>query len=106
MAMAPADGAGYDGLAEADSGLAARRLSTMKAYQIAGQFGVEHLALAELPEPTPGPGEVAVRVRAVSLNYRDLSTVMGTYNPKLKMPLIPCSDGAGEVVAVGAGVGT
>ena len=45
-----------------------------------------------------------MRVRAASLNYRDLLTVEGKYNPKQKLPLIPCSDGAGEVVAVGEGV--
>jgi NADPH:quinone reductase-like Zn-dependent oxidoreductase len=47
---------------------------------------------------------VLVGVRAVSLNYRDLMVVKGQYNPKMKLPRIPCSDGAGEVVAVGAGV--
>jgi NADPH:quinone reductase-like Zn-dependent oxidoreductase len=45
-----------------------------------------------------------VGVRAVSLNYRDLMVVKGFYNPKMKLPRIPCSDGAGEVVAVGADV--
>jgi NADPH:quinone reductase-like Zn-dependent oxidoreductase len=47
---------------------------------------------------------VLVRVHAVSLNYRDLMTVKGTYNPRLALPRIPLSDGAGEVAAVGAGV--
>ncbi len=45
-----------------------------------------------------------VRVRAISFNYRDLLMVKGIYNPKMKLPRIPCSDGAGEVVAVGEGV--
>ncbi len=45
-----------------------------------------------------------MRLRAASLNYRDLLMVEGKYNPKQKLPLIPCSDGAGEVVEVGEGV--
>lgn len=76
----------------------------MRAWQIEGGFGLDRLTLAERPDPRPGPGQVLIRVRAVSLNYRDLLTVDGKYNPKQKLPLIPCSDGAGEVVAVGEGV--
>ena len=76
----------------------------MRAIEIRGAFGLDNLALAERPDPRPGHGEVLVRVRAASLNYRDLLTVRGQYNPKQKLPLIPCSDGAGEVVEVGEGV--
>lgn len=75
----------------------------MHAYEIR-KFGLEGLTLAERPTPEPAAGEVLIRVRAVSLNYRDLMMVAGSYNPKQKLPLIPCSDGAGEVAAVGAGV--
>ena len=50
------------------------------------------------------PGTVLIRVHAVSLNYRDLMMVKGQYNPKMALPRIPCSDGAGEVVAIGEGV--
>lgn len=75
----------------------------MRAWQISS-FGIDSLELVERPTPAPGPGEVLVGVRAVSLNYRDLMMVKGQYNPKMKLPRIPCSDGAGEVVAVGAGV--
>ena len=75
----------------------------MRAYQIT-DFGVKELTLATLPEPIVTTGTVLVRVRAVSLNYRDLLMVKGLYNPKLERPRIPCSDGAGEVVAVGEGV--
>ena len=74
---------------------------------LAGQFpsfGVDSLEFVESPIPQPGPGEVLVRVYAISLNYRDLLMVKGLYNPKLKLPRIPCSDGAGEVAAVGEGV--
>lgn len=52
----------------------------------------------------PGPGEVVVALRAASLNHRDLLTVRGTYNPRQPLPLVPGSDGAGEVLAVGPGV--
>lgn len=76
----------------------------MKVYEIHGGFGVEHLKRVERPDPSPGPGQVVLRMRAVSLNYRDLMMVEGTYNPKQPLPLIPCSDGSGEVVAVGKGV--
>jgi NADPH:quinone reductase-like Zn-dependent oxidoreductase len=75
----------------------------MKAWRIVA-FGIEKLEQAELAMPKPGPGEVLVKVHAVSLNYRDLMVVKGLYNPKLPMPRIPCSDGAGEVMEVGAGV--
>jgi NADPH:quinone reductase-like Zn-dependent oxidoreductase len=47
---------------------------------------------------------VLVQIHAVSLNYRDLMMVKGLYNPKLRLPRVPCSDGAGEVIAIGKGV--
>jgi NADPH:quinone reductase-like Zn-dependent oxidoreductase len=76
----------------------------VRAVEIRGGFGLDNLALVERPDPRPGPGQALVRLRAASLNYRDLLTVEGKYNPKQKLPLIPCSDGAGEVVEVGDGV--
>lgn len=75
----------------------------MKVWQIS-TFGVDSLELVERPVPSPGPGEVLVKIHAVSLNYRDLMMVKGLYNPKMKLPRIPCSDGAGEVAEVGQGV--
>ena len=75
----------------------------MHVWQISS-FGSDSLEFVERPTPQPGPGEVLVRVHAISLNYRDLLMVKGLYNPKLKLPRIPCSDGAGEVAAVGEGV--
>jgi NADPH:quinone reductase-like Zn-dependent oxidoreductase len=76
----------------------------MRCLSVQGSFGLEHLLPEERPEPSPGPGQVVVRVRAASLNYRDLLMIKGLYNPKQPLPLVPCSDGAGEVVKVGAGV--
>jgi NADPH:quinone reductase-like Zn-dependent oxidoreductase len=75
----------------------------MRVWQISS-FGVDSLEFAERPTPAAGPGEVLVRVHAISFNYRDLLVVKGLYNPKMKLPRIPCSDGAGEVAAVGEGV--
>ncbi len=75
----------------------------MKSWQIP-RFGLEALTLVDQAEPRPGPGEVLVRWRAQSLNYRDLVIVQGTYLPDLPLPFTPLSDAAGEVAAVGAGV--
>jgi NADPH:quinone reductase-like Zn-dependent oxidoreductase len=75
----------------------------MKAFEIQ-EFGIDKLAQVERETPVPQPNEVLVKFRAVSLNYRDLMMVKGWYNPKLRMPLVPFSDGAGEVVAVGEAV--
>lgn len=76
----------------------------MKVFEIQDGFGMENLRLAERPQPSPGPGQVRLRMRAASLNYRDLLMVRGHYNPRQPLPLVPCSDGVGEVVEVGEGV--
>jgi NADPH:quinone reductase-like Zn-dependent oxidoreductase len=75
----------------------------MQAWQIPS-FGIDSLEIVEKAVPEPGPGQVRVRVSAVSFNFRDLLMIKGLYNPKLHLPRIPCSDGAGEVDAVGEGV--
>ncbi|MCA9706947.1 MAG: NAD(P)-dependent alcohol dehydrogenase [Myxococcales bacterium] len=54
--------------------------------------------------PEPGPGQVRVRVAAVSLNYRDLLMVRGHYDPRLRLPVVPVSDGVGTIEALGPGV--
>ena len=76
----------------------------MKVLVVQSAFGTENLALVERPDPTPGAGQVLVRVHAASLNYRDLLIAKGQYNPKLQLPRVLGSDAAGEVVAVGDGV--
>src|SRR5947208_1241844 len=78
--------------------------SAVKALVIHTAFGLENLAVADRPDPTPGQGQLVVRVRAASLNYRDLLIAKGQYNPKLAFPRVLGSDAAGEVAAVGAGV--
>lgn len=75
----------------------------MRAWQIVERGSLDGLRLVDLPDPTPGHGEVLIRIRAVSLNYRDLIATR-LERPGALTPLIPCSDGAGEVVAVGKGV--
>src|SRR6266446_1205722 len=76
----------------------------MRAYEIRDTFGVDALTLSERPEPKPGPRQVVVKTKAVSLNFRDLLVVKGDYSRKLPLPMTPCSDCAGEVAAVGEGV--
>ncbi len=75
----------------------------MKAYEVQ-KFGIDDLTLVERETPEPKANEVLVRFHAVSLNYRDVMVVSGTYNPRMKLPAVPFSDGAGEVAAVGADV--
>ena len=76
----------------------------MKVYEIRDAFGIDNLKLAERQEATLQPGQARVQVRATSLNYRDLMTVQHGGARGVKLPLIPLSDGAGEVVEVGPGV--
>ena len=78
----------------------------MRALQIAEPWGVENLKLVELPDPVPGPAEVLVRMRAASLNYRDLMMVSGAYTRggPVAGTITPLSDGCGVVEAVGEGV--
>jgi NADPH:quinone reductase-like Zn-dependent oxidoreductase len=76
----------------------------MKVFEIKQASGIDALTLTERPEPKLGYGQALVKIKAVSLNYRDLLVVKGAYSRNLPLPLVPCSDGAGEVVEVGEGV--
>jgi len=76
----------------------------MKAWQLTATTGADALKLTDLAGPKPGPGQVVVRVRATSLNYRDLMVAGGRYGAGVPLPLVPLSDGAGEIAAVGDGV--
>jgi NADPH:quinone reductase-like Zn-dependent oxidoreductase len=71
----------------------------VKAYRLTPSGGIDGLTLTDLPDPAPGPGEVLVSVRSTSLNYRDLLIARRTAHA-----VIPLSDGAGDIVAVGSGV--
>lgn len=76
----------------------------MDVWQLTKEFSLEALEFAERPDPEPKAGQVVLEMRAASLNYRDLLTVRGAYGPRNALPLIPVSDGVGEVIAVGEGV--
>jgi NADPH:quinone reductase-like Zn-dependent oxidoreductase len=73
----------------------------MFAYEIDPAKGLQRV---ERPDPEPAPGHVVVRMRAASLNYRDLLVLRGSYGGTAATRIVPISDGAGEVVAVGRGV--
>jgi NADPH:quinone reductase-like Zn-dependent oxidoreductase len=80
----------------------------MRRYEIREPKGIASLQLVELESPRPGPGQVLLDMKAWSLNYRDLAMPRGGYPGNDKVvrspPLVPLSDGAGEVLAVGPGV--
>jgi NADPH:quinone reductase-like Zn-dependent oxidoreductase len=77
----------------------------VRAYQIIKPTGIDALKLGDLPQPKPGARQVLVRMQACSLNFRDLAVVAGKYGRvAAREGLIPLSDGAGEIIEVGAGV--
>jgi len=76
----------------------------MKAIEIRDKFGFGSLKVTERPDPVPGPGQVVLKMKAFSLNYRDLLVVNGVGRWKPSLPRIPLSDGVGIVAAAGSGV--
>lgn len=76
----------------------------MKAVVVREHGGLEQLRLEEVPTPEPGPGEVRVKLRAIGLNQLDLWVRRGVPGHRFPLPLIPGSDGAGTIDALGAGV--
>ena len=76
----------------------------MKAYCIAHFGSVDGVVLRSRDDPRPGTREILVRVRATSLNYRDLMVLKGGGRGPTKLGVVPLSDGAGEVAALGDGV--
>lgn len=75
----------------------------MQAIQLNG-FGLDQLQSVQLDRPEAGPGEVLVKMGAASVNPRDYQIITGQFTPNVAFPLVPLSDGAGEVVAIGEGV--
>ncbi|GGG57826.1 zinc-dependent alcohol dehydrogenase family protein [Paenibacillus radicis (ex Gao et al. 2016)] len=73
----------------------------MKAYVIKDGLGIDYLKQVDLQVPTPGKNEVLIRMRAVSLNARDIPALNGYFNNQSTAPFIPGSDGAGEIIALG-----
>src|SRR6202140_1271583 len=88
---------------ENDSNITAS-VKKMRVYQLDRPGSLDGLVLAERDIPSPAAGEVLVRVRASSLNVRDLMIINGEFPMPVPPGRVPLSDGAGEVVAVGAGV--
>lgn len=76
----------------------------MRAYEIVSGDGIDALSLCERPVPEPGEKDILVRVKASSINYRDLSIIENADRLGIELPRIPNSDGAGEVLAVGSKV--
>ena len=77
----------------------------MRVFQVQDDWSMNHLKLAQRPQPEPGPGQVLLRMKAASLNFRDLLVPKRGYGAGTgTLPLIPISDGVGEVTAIGDGV--
>ena len=77
----------------------------MKACQITSATGPAGLCIQDIPQPAPGPGEVLVRMKAVSLNFRDITATQKERPGNLPLPFTVCSDGAGEIAELGPGAG-
>jgi NADPH:quinone reductase-like Zn-dependent oxidoreductase len=75
----------------------------MRVVCLRGGFGLERLVLEERPDPTPGAGELLLRVRSAALNFRDVSLARGTYDPRHALPVVLGSDALGEVIGHGPG---
>jgi|SRR3974390_124403 len=76
----------------------------MKALLCTHYGAPEELTLADIPEPTAGPGEAVVKVKAAALNFFDTLIIAGKYQHKPPFPFSPAAEFAGEVESVGAGV--
>ncbi len=77
----------------------------MRVFQIQGEWGFDHLQIASRPAPKPGPGQILIAMKASSVNYRDLVVPKRGYGSFTgTLPLIPLSDGVGEIVELGADV--
>jgi NADPH:quinone reductase-like Zn-dependent oxidoreductase len=76
----------------------------MRAYEFTSAISLESLHLVERPDPTPGAHDLIIRMRAAAFNFRDVAMMRGNYHIGVSPPLIPLSDGAGEVVAIGEAV--
>ena len=75
----------------------------MRQYRIGTPGDLDSIRVEQADTPKPGPGQVLVRMRAFSLNYRDLMVATGRYGGKPAVGRVPLSDGAGEVVEAGPG---
>jgi NADPH:quinone reductase-like Zn-dependent oxidoreductase len=76
----------------------------MKLYELQNRGGLDNVVRADRSDPKPGPGQVLLKMKACSLNYRDLLVAKGGYGAPPPTGRIPLSDGVGEVIELGAGV--
>ena len=76
----------------------------MRAYELQPKSGLDSITRTERADVRPGPRQVLMRMRAWSLNFRDLSVARGAYSAPPRAGLVPLSDGVGEIVDVGSGV--
>jgi NADPH:quinone reductase-like Zn-dependent oxidoreductase len=76
----------------------------MRAYAFCDAISIDDLRLVERPDPAPGPNDIVLQMRAAALNFRDLAIMRGNYHVGVSPPLVPVSEGAGEVVSVGPAV--
>ena len=77
----------------------------MRAYQLPkGGAGIEALVQVDRADPKPAHRQLLVKVKACSLNFRDLAIARGSYRMPVRENIVPLSDGAGEVVEIGPGV--
>jgi len=74
----------------------------MRAVVLQRHGGASVLKLSERPDPTPGPGQVAVRVRTVGINFAEVLSRKGLYGWAPKMPYVPGMEAFGEIIAVGS----
>jgi NADPH:quinone reductase-like Zn-dependent oxidoreductase len=76
----------------------------MRCYQFTDAVSLESLRLVERPDPEPGPRDIIIRMSAAALNFRDIAMIRGDYHIGVSPPLVPLSDGAGEVIRIGDAV--
>jgi NADPH:quinone reductase-like Zn-dependent oxidoreductase len=76
----------------------------MRCYQFTDAVSLASLRLVERPDPEPGPRDIIIRMRAAALNFRDIAMIRGDYHIGVSPPLVPLSDGAGEVIRIGDAV--
>lgn len=76
----------------------------MRCYEFSDAISLSSLRLVERPDPEPRPHDIVVRMQAAAFNYRDVAMVRGHYHIGVSPPLVPLSDGAGDVISVGAAV--
>ncbi|WP_277252656.1 alcohol dehydrogenase catalytic domain-containing protein [Neptunomonas phycophila] len=76
----------------------------MQAYRVTTADGIDAIEQVVMDTPTPASDEILVKMKACSLNYRDMLITMGGYVRNDVRPIVPLSDGAGEVVSVGSEV--